>query len=237
MKLLPTFFIFIFLLSSLFAQQDETKQQDDTQTKSDVFSVSEIPAMADNTHQTLKKIRKEIKPQETIVTIQKTLKLVVDSLNNIQPDSLYKQLQSSYARSLQNMRQEWLVYLDKLNDWKIVLQDRTEEMEKYKKQAQKTYEEWDNTAKEIQTIEIPQTIQDRVKGIKAEIDSTESLLSERINALLVMQNQISKQKLKIEDIVSRINQIIADKSSHIVMMDQPPLWKAASANEDTVNIN
>ena len=237
MKLLLTFFIFFTLLSSLSAQQDETKQQNDTQVKSDVFSVSEIPAMADNTHQTLKKIRKEIKPQEAIVTIEKALKLVVDSLNNIQPDSLYKQLQSFYTRSLQNMRQEWLVYLDKLDDWKIVLQDRTEEMENYKKQIKKTYDEWDNTAKEILNMDIPETIQERVNGIKTEIDSTESLLSERINALLVMQNQISKQKLKIEDIVSRINQIIADKSSHIFIMDQPPLWNAFSAAEDTININ
>jgi hypothetical protein len=215
--------ILLLLVYPLISQQAEPESIEDT-THYDILLVTEITAKADEAHKILKVVNKNIVEKKSIKEIEKILPEVIDSLNTLHSDSVYRDLTTFYTRSLQTKRQEWMLYLRKLDEWKTLLAERSRVLETNKEKVQKIYDEWEKEKKKAEKAVIPLNIRLTVNRVESEIDSVNMYLDARIKSLLVMQNQISHQRVNMEEMIARINDIISQKRSRLFIVDQPPLW-------------
>jgi small-conductance mechanosensitive channel len=224
-------FITSFFIYPLFSQQIEIGEIKDT-TNYDILLVSKITTNADKVRQILKKINKDLRVQEEIEEIEKKLPSVIDSLNTLHTDSLHQYFATYYIRSLQSMQQEWTVYSKKLNEWKILVKDRTKLLEKNKKEVQSISNEWEITEKSAAKSIVPANINTMISSIKYEIDTVKNHLQKRINTLLVLQNQIFHQKVNMDELILQISEVISKKRSKLFIIDQPPLWVSLWGDEN-----
>jgi len=240
MKRMFTILSMFFLVSVLIAQQPDKQTPSDQQTTRTktpaVIPVTEVPGRADKVHLTLNKIREELKPLPDIVVIEKELPQTLDSLKMLRSDSLYDQLSNLSPRTLQNLSQEWSLYLRTLNEWEKVLLSRSQVLERQKKLLQNMAVEWKITADSTKSEETPEAIRERIASIVIEIDTVETNLAERINTLLVLQNRISEQQIAINELISLINNTEAQLQTRLFVQDSPPLWEAFQAQDDTLHI-
>jgi small-conductance mechanosensitive channel len=154
----------------------------------------------------------------------------------LRSDSLYDQLSNLSPRTLQNLSQEWSLYLRTLNEWEKALLSRSQVLERQKKLLQNMAVEWKITADSTKSEETPEAIRERIASIVIEIDTVETNLAERINTLLVLQNRISEQQIAINELISLINNTEAQLQTRLFVQDSPPLWEAFQAQDDTLHV-
>jgi small-conductance mechanosensitive channel len=227
----------------LFSQQPQLqddgsdKAKESIEKESKIIPITEIPSRADQTHIFLKKIQEKITVESNIKKIRKELPVLVDSLRILFSDSIYHKLPELSRRTLQNIRQEWGLYKQKFADWENIVSSRTQELEVLKKTVMDTDEEWRVTEKEAAKQETPDIVHERIVSIINEIDTVKAHLQERFNALLVMQSKISQEQVKINDLISRIDDSMKQLSSHLFAIDNPPIWEMFTMSSDTTGFS
>jgi small-conductance mechanosensitive channel len=169
------------------------------------------------------------------IVIEEELPLILDSLKVLRSQPVYDSLNSVPPRTLQNLIQEWTIYLNKLEGWEKVLLTRSQALEEQKNQVQEMSATWAITAEAAIAEEAPEAIRERIESTLSVIDSVETGLVERINILLVLQNRISKQQIEISELISQIRNSEAQLRTRLFVRDSPPLWEAFRAGEDSLH--
>ena len=234
--------ILLVLFNGVIAQNKKKEQTKKTEQESpqvkepEAISITEIPSLADEAYQYLKKLEKDLKPEADIIRIKKEIPQALDSLKILSSDSIYHNLSSLSPRSLQGLAQEWSLYLERLNDAEQVLLKRSHFLEQEKARIQKLSDEWSATSEAVRSGETPEAILERVESTVVGIDTMQALLSERINALLVLENLVSKAKIKINDTINRINTTESQLRTQLFVHDSPTLWEAFIVEGDTASV-
>ena len=240
MKKKATIFFIFLLVSSLVAQESKKQTAANQeiaagQTPANI-PITEIPTRADEAHLALNKIREILKPVPAIIAIEKHLPVVLDSLQTLRPDSLFEQLNSMPLRRLQNLQREWSITLKRLDEVGESLSTRSRALGEQTKLLQSMAREWKATAAAIDTVELPQPIRERVTATIVEIDTLQARLDDRIKALLVYQNRISKQQIAINELLDLINDAEAELRTQLFVRDSPPLLEAFQTIPDSLHL-
>ena len=238
-----TIFLIILVLSNgVIAQSEKKEQAKKTEQETSEINepkaipITDIPSHADKVYQYLKELETELKPESDIINIEKEIPKALDSLKTLKTDSKYQHLSSLSPRELQSLAQEWSLYLARLNDAEQILLKRSRFLEQKKSHIQKLSVQWSATSELVQASEAPEAILNRVKSTVIGIDTMQNILIERINALLVLENQLSKAKIEITDIVSRINVAESQLRTQLFVLDSPTLWEAFTVEGDTAGV-
>jgi small-conductance mechanosensitive channel len=239
MEKLNSIYLIFLLVSISFAQQStsQTSEVDETEKKLlDAIPITEITFRADETTSLLSKIQAEAEPKPSIISIEEEIPELLDSLNTLHANPTLKDLSSLNVRVLQNFSQEWTLYYKQLEDFKKTLQIRTQDLEKQGHDLKEMTDIWQLTSEKAIEGKAPRAIRDRVKSIQNEIKNVAKQVSKRLNTLLVLQNQISKDQIKINDLIDQIKKAEKELRNQLFVIDSPRLWDAFQAEEDSLQI-
>ena len=239
MKKLITTFLILLLVGMSFAQQspDQTSAVDETEKEVlEPITITEITSRADEALATLGKILSDAEPKSSIIAIEEQLPQRLDSLNTLYANPLFDRLGDLNVRVLQNLHQEWTLYFKQLEGWKETLQIRSQDLEKQGHDLKEMTDIWKLTKENALAEKAPRAIRDRVNSILKEIKNSEKLVSPRLNTLLVLQNQISKDQIKIIDLLERIKKAEREIRDQLFVIDSPPLWDAFQMDVDSLQI-
>jgi small-conductance mechanosensitive channel len=237
-KLNSTFLIFL-LVGISFAQQpnNQTSVVDDTEKKVlEAIPITEITFRADETTSLLSKIQDDAEPKPTILSIEEAIPPLLDSLNTLHANPILKDLSGLNVRVLQNLSQEWTFYYKQLEELKKTLQIRTQDLEKEGHDLKEMADIWQLTSKKAIEEKAPRAIRERVKTLANEIKNVDKQVSNRLNILLVLQNQISKAQIRINSQTDRIKSAEKEMRNQLFVIDSPRLWDAFRAEEDSLQL-
>lgn len=229
--------IFLLLMATLLAQKSSEKPSTTEEIEKKVLEaipVTEITSSADEALADLNKRLADAEPKSSITTIEEQLPKALDSLNTLRANPILDQLGNLNVRILQNLSQEWSLYFKQLEDWKKTLQIRSQDLEKQGHDLKEMTDLWQLTYNNALTEKAPRAIRERVKSIQNEIKSLEKQISPRLNTLLVLQNQISKSQIKINDLLEQFKKAEKEMRDQLFVIDSPPLWNAFQTDVDSL---
>ena len=196
--------------------------------------ITEITARADETVANLTKIVSDAEPKSSILSMEEDIQLALDSLKILRTNPVLEKLAELNLRVLQNLYQEWNLYFKQLEAWKQTLQSRTLELEALDSKLKELKDIWKLTSELAKTDKAPRAIRERVTSIIQGINEAEKQTSKRLNNLLILQNQISKDQLKINELLASIKANEAETRKKLFVIDSPPLWEAFQADRDSL---
>jgi small-conductance mechanosensitive channel len=239
MKFLIAILIFPLLINFSSAQQtsnqatsEEVKETNDLEP----IPITEITSRADETVSNLNKIEADSERKSSIVSIEEQVQEALDSLKILMKNPVLEKLDELNLRILQNLNQEWTLYFKQLEGWKEALQGRTQELETQSHNLKELQEVWQLTSELAKNEKAPRAIRERVTSILERIKSADKKVSGRLNSLLVVQNQISQEQIKINEIIDRIKKNEKETRKQLFVIDSPPLWVAFQADRDSLEI-
>jgi len=231
----------ILLLSLNFSSAQQTSNQATTEeveeTKAlEPIPITEITSRADETVSNLNKIEADSEPISSIVSIEEQVQGTLDSLKILMTNPILEKLDELNLRILQNLNQEWTLYFKQLEGWKEALQGRTQELETQSHNLKELQEVWQLTSELAKNEKAPRAIRERVTSILERIKSADKKVSGRLNGLLVLQNQISKEQIKINELIDLIKKNEKETRKLLFVIDSPPLWEAFQTDRDSLEI-
>jgi small-conductance mechanosensitive channel len=224
-------------LGSIFAQQQSdntTAPEESKEPEVQPIPITEITSRADETVSKLNKIIADSDPKSSIASIEEQVQETLDSLKILRKNPVLDKLGEMNIRVLQNLNQEWTLYFNQLDGWKEALQSRTQELQTETQNLKESHEVWKLTSELAKSEKAPRAIQDRVRSIIDRIIDTDKKVSQRLNNLLVLQNQISENQIKINELVERIKKNEKETRQKLFVIDSPPLWEAFQADRDSL---
>jgi len=238
-------FIFVFLYTSVpvaHAQETAVPQPDTGQKVSEPepekpagIPITEISQSAQEARIALNKISTNLEPDAGILTIKGRLPSFLHSLKKLRSGWFYESLNRMTTRKLQELSQEWIIHLEKLNDWENTLAERSERLEEGHAQLEEMSELWQLTSESVIDKETPEAIQERVKATLDKIKNIRTRLLEHMDVSLVTRDQISEQQLEITKLIGLINDAETQSRKQLFVRDSLPLWKGIKAEDANLN--
>ncbi len=174
-------FIFLFLcVGVLVAQtQEQTTPQPDTgqevsepekpePEKPAGIPIIEISDRAQKHRITLNQISTNLEPVADILTIKQQLPSFLNSLKRKRSGWFYESLNRLTTRKLQQLSQEWNIFLNKLNGWGNKLAKRSQALEEDNSQLEEMADLWQLTSESAIGEEIPEARHRNVYGAVSE---------------------------------------------------------------------
>jgi len=237
MKIPTLLCILLLLVGTLTAQlpADQTSGIDETEKEVlEAIPITRITFSADETISSLNKIRAGAEPKQSIISIEERIPQLLDSLNTLKSNPIFKNLSGLNIRVLQDLSHEWSMYFKQLEDLKKTVETRTHELEEQGHNLEEMSKLWQLTFEMVKEEEAPLEITDRVKSILDEIKNVDKQLSQRLNQLLVLQDQLSKEQIKIKDLSEQIKNAEKEVRNKLFIIDSPRLWDAFQTEEDSL---
>ncbi len=194
--------------------------------------ITEISVKAKETHITLNKTKANFEDDSDILPIKEQLPQFINSLKRSQSSWFHVSLNSLSTRKLQDLKQEWVANLEKLNKWEDILSERSRKFEEDYTQLEKISELWQITSETAIFSEAPEVIKNRIETTLNDIIVVNDIITECIKELLTIQDQIPEQQLEITKLISLISEAETHSRKHLFARDKLPLWKNITA-EDT----
>jgi hypothetical protein len=159
MKMIESVILNLLLIAALPAQQDPAHKE------AAAIPITVITEKADQTHANLQALISEFETSETFRAIKKDLPAMIDSLDKLRSDKIYKQLDKQEGRILLSLKQEWNIYNKKMNEWKARLLNTTQEVEAKAGQLTEMKNIWQLTQQEANKVGALKAITNRIKEI------------------------------------------------------------------------
>jgi small-conductance mechanosensitive channel len=227
----------ILLSCIIYGQQPENKVSTDKESEQEVHDpipITEITSRADETVSSLNKINADAEPKSSIESIEQKVQVTLDSLKVLMTNPVLDKLAELNLRILQNLYQEWTLYFKQLEGWKETLQNRSQDLETLLNNLKDLTDLWNITSEHAKKEKAPRAIRERITSITKRIIDVNKKVSKRLNSLLVVQNHISQEQIKINELLDRIKETEKEARQHLFIIDSPPLLEAFQADRDSL---
>jgi len=152
-------FIFVFLYAGILVAQTQDHAASQVGTGKEAsepekpvvekpvgIPIMEIPYSEQEARIALNKISTNLEPVADILTIKKRLPTFLHSLKRKRSGWFYESLNRLTTRKLQDLKQEWAMNLEKLNDWENKLAKRSKTLEEDYRQLEEMADLWQLTS-------------------------------------------------------------------------------------------
>jgi len=232
--LLPTLvFTFIF---TLYPQEQPVQKTEPKQEELISYKVSEIPAKLEVAQTYLAKLNADIISPDELTKSKKELEAVSKSYEILRKQTDSVGLESEYSTTLKEFRQKWIAHKKKISDWVNIVSNRTEKLDKTKKELLNTKEIWDRTYKLALEEEAPAELINSIRDLTNTLNSTEQDLTKEINSSLSLQTKLSEQNIDVDLTLSKIEDFLKEKERDVFAQNAPRIWESFSTVEDSTGL-
>jgi potassium-dependent mechanosensitive channel len=185
-----------------------------------------VPAAAEATSAQLRDIRSRLEADPAIVAVEATLPATVEHLHELATDPRTQIGPSMAPTVLRDVESRWTAAREALGEWKATLAARTQTLDAGLAQLHDLRERWQRTRDAPGAAELPPALRVRVRGTLDEIADVEKRIRERRDALLTLQDRVSREEVAVADALGRIEGVREALRRKLLAYDSPPLWEA-----------
>lgn len=230
---------FIFLLmiiqfSSLVLSQEEAKtviiNNDTIQVKA--LPLTDISNSTEIAYKSIKSIRAQIESYHD--------QHIIDSLTNLGKVNINKRynevkesLKSMSSRELTDEERSWGKVREILQSWQEKFNERGIEVEKLRKKTDLMKQQWILTLEEAKQDDAVKELKNIIETTLQDVTKLNDEVRDKQNQLYLNQSNITSFILKVDEVLSLINQENSAIRKSYFKTDAPPIWQL----NDTTNIN
>jgi small-conductance mechanosensitive channel/DNA-binding FrmR family transcriptional regulator len=130
-------------------------------------------------------------------------------------------------RGVAAARQHWSSLDDLLDGWQASLQKRSTALQEAHDELESSRAVWQVSRSD----ELPEAVLQQIDSVLSELDATKTAVAQRMEDVLTMQGQVSKQRDSTSRALGRLDEIEASKRSNLLVRDQDPLWRAFASDK------
>lgn len=221
----------LFLSAILFSpllSAEETIGQATEQSEQDVqkptfIELSKVPEEAAKANVSLKEVADTLTEAPETVEIHDVLPSYIDSIAPLLSDPIYEDLDSQTVRTLQKLRQSWLVYKKDLSDWEILLKERIEVYDLNREKLETYSKLWSETHINATDKSAPEVINTHITDVIIEIEKQRNRAKEYYDLLLTDTNLIATNITAIDEKITLLEETESRLARDIFYQNQSPL--------------
>ena len=242
---LPKGFIkFIFLSCSMFllyttgfAQAAKNPAATDTTKVIKVIEPIALANIGTETETTLGKIREireKIKPSNSELALDTLIPEKLKTVEKLKKDLDLEEIEKMNLRQTENLKNDISQIRNQLDDWRSSLTKKTEEINGLKLDLGEHRTAWDKTLKLEREEKLLQQVKERIQTNLKEINTLNKDLTERNNALLTKQDEMTGALIFLNEVLNTITKTEQAYRTQIFVIDSPPIWQMFSVKRDTL---
>lgn len=247
-RLIPRILLFFFTLScsillyhnSGYAQANNPTSNADTTKVIKVIEAVPIANIGTETESTLVKIREirnKIKPTNSELEIDTLMPNKLETVEKLKKDLDLEEIEEMSRTQAENLKNDINQMRIQLDGWRSLLTKKTEEINAMKVELGDFKTKWDKTLNQDRDEKLPQQVTERIKTNLKEINTLNKELTERNNALLTKQDELTGALIFIDEVLNSITNTEQSYRDQIYTIDSPPLWQMFSVEKDTTTFN
>ena len=218
------------------AQEQPVQQTEPKQKELISYKVSEIPAKLEVAQTYLAKLNADIISLDELAKSNKELEAVNKSYNILRKQTDSLNLETEYSTTLKEFRQKWIAHKEKISDWVNIVSNRTEKLDKTKKDLLNTKEIWDRTYKLALEEKAPAELINSIRDLTNTLNRTELDLTKEINSSLSLQTKLSEQNIHVDLTLNKIENLLKEKERDVFAQNAPRIWESFSTVEDSTGL-
>ncbi len=226
-KSISLIFGFFFLISFHLAWSQEPPKmlQKDTIKVVEPILLSNIGTETENTLNIVRDIKSKMNPSKADIeldsVIPNKLKIYIQQREEFDLDEIeYMDLKQS-----ESLKNDFSLNRGQLDGWRTIYMDKTVEINKMKEQLVDLKTRWEKTQNLDGNENLPAQVTERIKTNLKDINDLDKMLTERNNAFLTRQDELTEVLIFVDDVLNSISKTEDSYRNKIFSISSPPIWK------------
>jgi len=223
-------FGFAFLLVLIFSQPFYSQNADSSKSEKEIVSISlpDIPIELEKATSMIKLEESKLKDSKITESVQKQY----DELNSNYIDQKRKidslDLQKQTSGKIKELLRQWQVVENNISQLLSDITDQTTVLEEEKSKFINLGKLWEKTKTEAAKKKIPSDLVKAMSELQRKLKNIEKKITNELNALLVIQTNLSKISIETENKIGEIRDIDNANRRNILARNAPPIWTMGS---------
>ena len=186
------------------------------------IAISNIPEQANTTLIKLQEIGKLLTEEEKVLEVHALLPSYMDSLQVMLDDPVYQHLDTQELKSIEDLRQKWVIYLKQLEEWQQFVKTRLQIYDENRVTLTELTSLWSETHINANKQQAPETIQEHITSVLIQIETLNSTTKSNYDMLLTDSQLISEKLLQINLKMDGLKEARDSQLSNIFVVDSAP---------------
>lgn len=216
------------------AQASETTKENNDSTVVSPIPAIEISSEYDKSVNLISNIARLRITDDQAKELEERIDTIYAHVDKFLGDSILQSLNEANIRELDNANKLVDIQIDQIDDLQSLLTNRTTDIEKAMLDLAHAEVRWQLTRDQADEQNIPSALQLRIANIIRQIDSTNQILREDFNTLLVREDALSDRNSQLKALEDSIFVWKDELGKNIFGKDMPPFFEDLASLEDTV---
>lgn len=223
-------FLLIILTINVYSQKSDSI---DTKEEITAISVTNIPielekassllSLEENNLKDSKRIEKANTNYDQLNQKYKELRSVIDEL----------ELKQQASTKIKELMRKWEVFQNNISTLLNDITDQTAALQVQKVKNKKLLNLWEVTKSNASKAKIPTDLIYAIEKLQTNIKNVDSLLSDELNSLLLIQSNLSKMAIEVDNVFVKIKEIDDTNRRNILTRNASPIWQMGSDTTQT----
>ncbi len=187
----------------------------------------EIPARAEGDAKRVIEITLAFESPRELAKVQRNLPRLAEESDILLHDPRLQPDASLTRLDLADLRRRWLLASGELTQWTGLLGRRGSEIDANLAELKRLEETWALTARTAAAADVPATLRERVRALRADIERATGALRERLDAILALQGTLAQRSAMVAEQLRFLESAEAKLRSGLFERDTTPLWTVA----------
>jgi small-conductance mechanosensitive channel len=171
----------------------------------DRVALEELLSRADRVPARLREMNPLLEASPAVQAVAGELPAYADSIR-VERTAVEEELEAlSGRRRLDELRQEWLRYRTRLNGWQEMLEDEWRQLQLAVRELRGLAEAWEQTQREVDELDLPRSVADRVATILTATDSVQTRLRDRLDEVLAVETAVVEVQTTVSETLDHIS--------------------------------
>ncbi len=222
---------YTFLLTAIFSQSFFSQSTDSSKAeKINVIKLTDIPIELEKATSLVALEESKLKESQVVEKVKQQFKDVNSKFKSqkLKIDSL--ELAQQTSGKIKELLRQWQVIQNDVSSFLNDITDQTTSLESEKANLIQLGKVWKYTREAASQKKIPPDLVKAISNFEKKIKNIEKIITDELNSLLIIQTDLSKNSIEIENTIAKIREIDNANRRNILVRNAPPIW---SINEDT----
>ncbi|MBT8378679.1 MAG: mechanosensitive ion channel [Ignavibacteria bacterium] len=230
-------FLFSLISSSFGQEQGLLQQQEEKPSELITYQSVEIPAKTEEISLYIQKLEGVVQPSQDIALIDSSWDVYLKNKEDLLNEADLDNLDQYNTRKLEDLRQRWANFDEKMSGWQSIVGERVTELEVEKSKLEEMIGIWQRTYDNALSEEAPAELLQSVRDIQSKLKKYQTEIGKLITKDLKIQTALADESIALGINVSKLIDALNQRRQSIFSQDTAPLWEALGQPKDTAALS
>lgn len=237
MKTLKHFY-FIPLLVIIFSQSFYSQNTDSVKTEQKVEAIrlTEIPMEIEKSTSLIASEENKLRNSKNVEEVEQLFGKLSSNFNKHKSKLDALDLTKQTSGKIKELLRQWSVIQNDVSQLLSDITEQTTELESRKERFNNLANMWKATISNAPEEGTPADLVNAIKKLQSNLSNVDKLITSELNSLLIIQTNLSKYSIEVENTLSLIKEIDSANRRNILTRNAYPIWEIGSDTTETKSI-